>query len=102
MPVFRSTWCGRFSSPVSLSSWKELGFSAWCERRMFRRDGEVLRLGTAIGGLFGGRNGYGGRQGLNPSAAGERGLMHETPRAINPPGLDFTASAHGEARCRRI
>src|SRR5437879_9462570 len=49
MPVFRSTWCGRFSSPVSLSSTKELAPSAWWERRMLRRDGEVLRLGTAIG-----------------------------------------------------
>ena len=24
---------------------------AWCERRMLRREGEVLRLGTAIGRL---------------------------------------------------
>src|SRR3954447_6189260 len=48
MPVFRSTWCGRFSSPVSLSSTKELAPSAWCDRRMLRRDGEVFLLGTAM------------------------------------------------------
>src|ERR1700743_1544111 len=48
MPVFRSTWCGRRSSPVSLSSMKLLAPRAWCERRMLRREGEVFRLGTAI------------------------------------------------------
>src|SRR5690606_12851236 len=47
MPVFRSTWCGRRSSPVSLSSTKELAPSAWCERRMVRREGDSCRLGTA-------------------------------------------------------
>src|SRR3954467_3921089 len=48
MPVFRSTWCGRRSSPVSLSSMNELAPRAWCDRRMFRREGEVFLLGTAI------------------------------------------------------
>src|SRR5690606_37509389 len=48
MPVLRSTWCGRRSSPVSLSSTNELAPSAWCERRMLRREGDTFRLGTAI------------------------------------------------------
>src|SRR6188768_4036703 len=93
MPVLRSTWCGRFSSPVSLSSWNEFGPSAWCERRMLRRDGEVLRLGTAIGILAGVENDCGGRVGR----LRERGLMHETPRAIKPPELAYAVSGYPRA-----
>jgi hypothetical protein len=64
---------------------------------MFRRDGEVLRLGTAIGGLFGVEMDTAAAREKESPAAGERGLMHETPRAINPPGLDFTTSINGRA-----
>src|SRR4030095_4809703 len=70
MPVFRSTWCGRFSSPVSLSSTKEFGPSAWCDRRMLRRDGEVFRLGTAIGNLGRRGNEDGGQTGRRRERGG--------------------------------
>src|ERR1700722_4983574 len=49
MPLLRSIWCGRRSSPESLSSTEDGALSASAERRMPRREGEVLRLGTATG-----------------------------------------------------
>src|ERR1700733_9727640 len=46
MPLLRSMWCGRRSSPESLSS-TYVGFlRPSAERRMPRFDGDVLRLGT--------------------------------------------------------
>ena len=48
IPVFRSMWCGRRSSPEFLSSTYVGAFSASAERRMPRFDGEVFRFGTAI------------------------------------------------------
>src|SRR5580700_4565817 len=79
MPVFRSMWCGWRSSPVSLSSMKLLAFSAWCERRMPAREGETLRLGTAMGSassvlLIVWRSGR--------AVPRERGSMPERPRGF--------------------
>src|SRR5262245_2775754 len=48
MPVFRSMGCGRRSSPESLSSTYVGRASASAERRIPRRDGDILRFGTAI------------------------------------------------------
>jgi hypothetical protein len=57
---------------------------------MFRRDGEVLRLGTAIGGLYGVEM-FAAAEDLRSSGRRrERGLMHETPCMIKRPGLRFT------------
>jgi hypothetical protein len=41
-------WWGRFSSPQLEHSWKASTFNASWLRRMPRREGEVLRFGTAI------------------------------------------------------
>jgi hypothetical protein len=40
--------CGSFNSPQLGHSWNCVGFSAWWLRRMFRFDGDVFLLGTAI------------------------------------------------------
>src|SRR6185503_10786987 len=40
--------CGSLSSPQFGHSWNLVAFSAWWLRRMFRFDGEVFLLGTAI------------------------------------------------------
>src|SRR6185369_6845765 len=40
--------CGSLSSPQFGHSWNCVAFSAWWLRRMFRFDGEVFLLGTAI------------------------------------------------------
>src|SRR5207244_9484645 len=40
--------CGSFNSPQLGHSWNLVGVSAWWLRRMFRFDGEVFLLGTAI------------------------------------------------------
>jgi hypothetical protein len=40
--------CGSFNSPQLGHSWNWVAFSAWWLRRMFRFDGEVFLLGTAI------------------------------------------------------
>src|SRR3954470_11826087 len=48
MPVLRSMWCGRRYSPVCLSSTTAGMLSAWCERRMSRREGLTFFFGTAI------------------------------------------------------
>src|SRR5262249_13667552 len=59
IPVLRSMWWGRRSSPESLSSTWVGGASASAERRIPRRDGDVLRFGTAmlfspgLSGMFG-------------------------------------------------
>src|SRR5262249_49484462 len=59
MPVLRSMWWGRRSSPESLASPWVGGAGAWAERRIPRRDGDVLRFGTAmffspgLSGMFG-------------------------------------------------
>jgi hypothetical protein len=45
---------------------------------MFRREGDVLRLGTAIGKSRGREKEAGGAEGRRR----ERGLMHETPSPI--------------------
>src|SRR5947209_17143123 len=49
IPVLRSTWCGRRSSPESLSSMYVGLRKASAERRMPRLDGDTLRFGTAMG-----------------------------------------------------
>ncbi|WP_337185429.1 hypothetical protein [Phenylobacterium sp.] len=49
---------------------------------MFRRDGEVFLLGTAIGGSLRRENESGGQTG----PPRERGLMHETLHPIKPAG----------------
>ena len=47
-PHWAHTWCGRFNSPQFGHSAYVAGASRWCERRMFRREGEVFLLGTAM------------------------------------------------------
>src|SRR5262244_2914099 len=48
MPVLRWMWCGLRTSPESLSTTEVSRASASAERRIPRRDGDVLRLGTAM------------------------------------------------------
>jgi len=52
IPVFRSIWCGRRNSPLSLSSTYVGRTSASADRRMPRLEGVVFRFGTAISILF--------------------------------------------------
>jgi hypothetical protein len=47
-PQAAQTWCGRFNSPQFGHSTAPTAVSAWCERRMLRRDFEVFFLGTAM------------------------------------------------------
>src|SRR5262249_29297364 len=51
MPLLRSMWCGRRSSPESLSSIYVGCLRASAERRIPRLEGETFRFGTAIAAL---------------------------------------------------
>src|SRR5271165_3920314 len=80
MPLFKSMWCGRRNSPESLSSTYAGALSASAERRMPRREGDVLRLGTAIDTTpIGARGSVSSRAGKR-----EGGLLHANARKRQP------------------